>query len=79
ELYKKKEIMMFVLDDTCCVDRVTWNTELKLCLDDAAPGSRILVTSQVTNLSAEMGIFKEDTLPLSALLNDDSWSLICET
>ncbi|KAI3925301.1 hypothetical protein MKX01_035418 [Papaver californicum] len=76
---KKKETFLLVLDDCCGVDRVTWNTELKPCLDAAAPGSRILVTTQLTNLSNEMGISNKHTLPLSGLLDDDAWLLLCDT
>ncbi|RZC85497.1 hypothetical protein C5167_041679 [Papaver somniferum] len=76
---KTKEIMLLVLDDAFGVDYVTWDTELKPCLDAAAPASRVLVTTQQTNLSTKMGIFSKDTLPLSGLLVEDSWLLLSDT
>ncbi|MCL7042953.1 hypothetical protein MKW94_027587 [Papaver nudicaule] len=76
---KKKKIMLLVLDDPSGVDHLTWDRELKPCLDAAAPGSTILVTTQLTNLSTKMGSFGKDTLPLGRLLDDDSWALLSAT
>ncbi|KAI3859935.1 hypothetical protein MKX03_006998 [Papaver bracteatum] len=78
---KKKEMMLLVLDGPCGVDYETWERELKPCFDAAAPGSRILVTTHLTNLSTMMGVSSELTLPLSGLPYDDAddaWLLLCD-
>lgn len=78
---KKKEMMLLVLDGACGVDYETWEGELKPCFDAAAPGSRILVTTHLTNLSTMMGVSSELTFPLSGLPYDDAddaWLLLCD-
>ncbi|KAI3955715.1 hypothetical protein MKW98_006075 [Papaver atlanticum] len=73
---KEKEVMLLVLDDPCGVDYETWERELKPCFDAAPPGSRIVVTTHLTNLSTMMGVSSELTLPLSGLAYDAAWLLL---
>lgn len=74
----KGKKFLLILDDVCGVAKVTWDEELKLCLGAGAPGSRILVTTQETDLADKMGSSSEGTLHLGQLSDEDSWLLLSD-
>ncbi|KAI3859927.1 hypothetical protein MKX03_006990, partial [Papaver bracteatum] len=74
----KGKKFLLILDDVCGVENLTWDKELKPCLDAGALGSRILVTTQDRNLAAKMGSSSEDMLHLGRLSDDDSSLLLCD-
>lgn len=76
---KKNETMLVILDGVCGVDAAIWDREFKPCLDAAGPQSRIVITTQVTDLAASMGIIREQTISLRELRGDDSWTLLHST
>lgn len=75
---EKKKFLLILDDVREDVDNVTWDQELKPCLDAAAPGSKILVTTKYRNVAEKMVSSSEDVIHLGQLSVDDSWLLLCD-